>query len=351
MGAKVRYTKNGEVSIAYQVVGTGPIDLVFQPGFVSHLDLAWEEPFLARWLESLGGFARLIWFDKRGTGLSDPAEPEVAVEDRVGDVRAVMDAARSSRAALLGVSEGAALSVLFAASHPDRVASLVLWAGFPRFIVADDEADGTGWSREFFETFLDGLDQARIDGGGIGAPNPSIEGDERYREWFVRYVRAAAGPGLLRRVMAANADLDLRPLLHRVTAPTLVLHRSDETWVPIENSRYLAAHMPNARLVELPGIDHWPWLGDADAALIEIEAFLTGTRRSRRSRATWGVGALTAREHEVARLAVQDLPAAEIGARLGISERTVETHLSHAYLKLGVSSKVELAREAGRLGL
>lgn len=349
MRVKVRYAKNREVSIAYQVIGSGPIDLVFQPGFVSHLDLAWEEPFLARFLDELAGFSRLIWFDKRGTGLSDPIEPDAPPEHRIGDIRAVMDAAGSRRAALLGVSEGAALSILFAVTHPERTSALVLWAGFPRFVADDDQSPG--WTRDFFEAFLDGLEQAREDGTGIGLPNPSIEGDERYRDWFVRYVRAAAGPGLLRRVMAANADLDLRPVLDHVTAPTLVIQRLDETWVPIENSRYLAAHIPGAHLVELPGVDHWPWLGDSDAALTEIEAFVTGVRRSRRPRPAWGVGSLTKREHEVARLAVEGLQAAVIGKRLGISERTVETHLANAYLKLGVSSKIELAREAARLGL
>ena len=349
MGPQVRYARNGDVSIAYQVVGDGPIDLVFQPGFVSHLDLAWEEPFLARFLESLASFARLIWFDKRGTGLSDPVEADVSVEHRVDDVRAVMDAAGSARAALFGVSEGAALSVLYAVASPARVASLVLWAGFPRLV--DDDEEGPGLSREFFEAFLDGLDQVREDGTGIGLPNPSVEGDERYRDWFVRYVRAAAAPGLLRRVMAANAALDLRPVLGRVDTPTLVLHRVDETWVPIEHSRYLAEHVPGAKFVELPGVDHWPWLGDADGALNEIEAFITGVRRSRRPRPLWGVGSLTRREHEVARLAAGGLSAADIATRLGIGERTVETHVANAYLKLGVSSKIELVREAARFGL
>lgn len=130
MRPQVAYTKNGAVSLAYQVVGSGPVDVVFQPGFVSHLDLAWEEPFLARFLELLGSFSRLIWFDKRGTGLSDPVEDDVSVEDRVDDVRAVMDAAGSQRAALIGVSEGAALSALFAVQHPERTTALVLWADF-----------------------------------------------------------------------------------------------------------------------------------------------------------------------------------------------------------------------------
>jgi pimeloyl-ACP methyl ester carboxylesterase len=349
LGEKVRYTKNGDVSIAYQVIGSGMIDLVFQPGFVSHLDLAWEEPFLARFLEGLARFSRLIWFDKRGTVLSDPAEPVVSVEDRVGDIEAVMDAAGSPQAAMFGVSEGAALSVMFAVAHPEPTAALVSWAEFVRFVASDDDAC-PGWSPESFEAFLDGLDQVREDGtGGIGLPNPSIDGDERYRDWLVRYVRAAAGPGLLRPVMAANATLDLRPVLGRVAARTLVIHRVDETRVPIEHSRYLAAHIPGAILVELPGVDHWPWLGDADAVLTEIEAFLTGCG-ARAAPAGMGSGIAHpagARGGSGGRRA----HAADIGRRLGIGDRTVETHLANAYSKLGVSNKVELARLASRFGL
>jgi pimeloyl-ACP methyl ester carboxylesterase/DNA-binding CsgD family transcriptional regulator len=347
---RVLYATSDGVSIAYQVVGSGAIDLVFQPGFVSHLDLAWEEPFFARFLEGLAGFSRVIWFDKRGTGLSDPVEADVPVEHRLADMRAVMDAAGARRPALFGVSEGASLSALFAATDPGRVSALILWAGFAR-LVADDDDECPGWSRGFFGAFLAGLDQARADGTGIGVPNPSVEGDERYRDWFVRYVRAAAGPGQLRQIMAANARLDLRPVLRDVGARTLVIQRAGEAWVPVENSRYLAARIPGAKLVELPGVDHWPWLGDADSAVAEIEAFLTGVRRARRPRQGWGIGSLTKREHEVARLAVGGHRAADIAARLGIGERTVETHLANVYLKLGVTSKVELARQASRLGL
>ena len=342
MRPRVLYATSDGVSIAYQVVGSGAIDLVFQPGFVSHLDLAWEEPFLARFLEGLAGFSRVIWFDKRGTG---------PVGHRLADIRAVMDAAGVRRAALFGVSEGAALSALFATADPGRVSALVLWAGFALGVADDGDGGCPGWSRDFFDAFLAGLDRARADGTGIGVPNPSIEGDERYRDWFVRYVRAAAGPGQLRQVMAANARLDLRPVLRAVGARTLVIQRADEAWVPIENSRYLAARIPGAKLVELPGVDHWPWLGDADSAVAEIEAFLTGVRRARRPRQVWGIGSLTKREHEVARLAIEGHRAAAIAARLGIGERTVETHLANVYLKLGVTSKVELARQAPRLGL
>ncbi|MEY2468550.1 MAG: hypothetical protein QOF21_1248, partial [Actinomycetota bacterium] len=270
---------------------------------------------------------------------------------------AVMDAAGSRRAALFGISEGASLSVLFATAHPDRTSALVLWAGFARFVVDDDD-DAPGWTREFFEWFLDGLDQVRderaglgVVDSGLGVPNPSLEGDEKFQQWLVRYVRAAAPPGSLRRVLATNGEIDLRPVLADLRTRTLLMHRVNEGWIPVKHSRYLAARIRDSKLIELPGVDHWPWLGDADSVLTEIEAFLLGKRRTRRPRPTWGVGSLTKREHEVARLAAQGMQASDIGVRLGISERTVETHLANAYSKLGVASKVELAREAANLGL
>lgn len=337
------------MQLAYQVVGDGPLDLVFQPGFVSHLDLAWEEPFLARFLRGLARFSRLIWFDKRGAGLSDPIDEEPSLQVRVDDIRAVMDAAGSESAALFGISEGASLSALLAAEQPGRVHSLVLFAGFARAL---READCPwGWSQEFFDRFLDGLEESWTSGQGMQVPLPSVADDERYRSWLLRYLRSAGSPSMVRNLMLSNAAIDLRPILSRIETPTLVLHRADDQWVPVGASRYLAERLPNATLVELPGVDHWPWIGDPDGVLIEIEAFLTGVRRTRRERPAWGPESLTQREHQVARLAADDLSAAAIAERLGIGERTVETHLANAYLKLDVSSKVELARRASEFGL
>jgi pimeloyl-ACP methyl ester carboxylesterase len=345
---EIGYARSGGVRIAYQVLGAGPPDLVFVPGFVSHLDLAWEEPHLARFLRGLASFSRLIWFDKRGTGLSDRVPHEPPVADRIDDLRAVMDAAGSARAALLGVSEGAALCAVFGHRHPERVSSLVLFAGFARGLRGDDYP--YGWSREFFDSYLAGLDRAWSTGYGIERACPSVAGDERYHLWFARYLRAAASPGAVRDLMRANADLDLRPILHEITIPTLLLHRTDESWLPVEQSRYLVRHLPNARLVELSGVDHWPWLGDADAVLTEIEAILTG-RHPRRGRPAWGPDALTRREREVAGLAVQGLSNREIAYRLLIGERTAETHLANAYTKLGVHSRIDLVRRAAEFGL
>lgn len=346
---EIAYARSGGLRIAYQVLGEGPLDLVFMPGFVSHLDLAWEEPHLARFLRRLGSFGRLIWFDKRGTGLSDRIPGEPAAADRIDDVRAVMDEVGSTRAALMGVSEAAALCAMFGHRHPDRVSAMVLFAGFARGLRADDYP--WGWSREFFESYLAGLDRAWSTGYGIERACPSVAGDERYRSWFARYLRAAASPGAVRDLMRANANLDLRPVLGEIAIPTLLLHRVGDMWVPVELGRYLVRHLPNARLVELAGVDHWPWLGDAEAVLVEIEAFLTGRRPSRRERPTWGPEALTRRERDIAGLAVQGLSNREIAERLFLSERTAETHLANAYVKLGVHSRLDLVRRAAEFGL
>jgi pimeloyl-ACP methyl ester carboxylesterase/DNA-binding CsgD family transcriptional regulator len=346
---EIAYARSGGLRIAYQVLGEGPRDLVFMPGFVSHLDLAWEEPHLSRFLRELASFSRLIWFDKRGTGLSDRVGGEPPPAERIDDIRAVMDEVGSARASLLGVSEAASLCALFGHRHPERVSSLVLFAGFARALRADDYP--WGWSRERFESYLAGLDRAWSTGYGIERACPSVAGDERYHSWFARYLRAAASPGAVRDLMRANANLDLRPILAEIAIPTLLLHRVHDGWVPVELGRYLVQHLPNARLVELAGMDHWPWLGDAEAVLIEIEAFLTGSRPSRRDRPAWGPEALTRRERNVAGLAVQGLSNREIAERLFVSERTAETHLANAYGKLGVHSRLDLVRRAAEFGL
>jgi pimeloyl-ACP methyl ester carboxylesterase len=346
---EVEYAHVEGASIAYQVLGRGPLDLVFVPGFVSHLDLAWDEPFLARFLRGLAAFSRLVWFDKKGTGLSDPGPDVPVLDEGVAEIGAVMDAARSERAALFGVAVGAARCVQFALRHPERVSALVLFAGHARLLRDDDYPHG--WTDEVYVSVLERLGEGWPRGDVVELMNPSLAGDERFRSWFRRYCRAGASPALVRSLFLSCAALDLRPVLDRISVPTLLLHRVDDGWFSIEGSRYLAERVPGARLVEFPGADHWPWIGDADAVLAEIEAFLTGARRSRRDRPAWGPDALTRREREVARLAVDGFSARSIGERLFISERTAETHIAHAYLKLGVGSRVELARRAPELGL
>jgi pimeloyl-ACP methyl ester carboxylesterase/DNA-binding CsgD family transcriptional regulator len=345
-----RYAKSGEVSIAYQVFGDGPVDLVFVPGFISHIELAWEEPYLARFLRRLAAFTRVIFFDKRGTGLSDPVARPPGLAERMDDIGAVMDAAGSQTAALFGVSDGGCLCIAFTVAHPERSAALVTYGSFARRLRSADYP--WGWPKEHLEEVLAGMDRGWASGKWWAAANPSVANDERYQAWWARYLRAAASPSMGRGALGLNAELDIRDLLAKVDVPTLVIHRTLEQWVDVGNSRYLAAHITGARLVEASGVDHRPWLGDADEIMDAIETFLTGTpARSRTARYAAGADALSRREREIVALTMAGETAPAIAKALFISERTVESHLARAYVKLGVHSKLEVARRAAELGL
>jgi pimeloyl-ACP methyl ester carboxylesterase len=275
-----RYTKSGDTSIAYQVVGGGPLDLVLVPGFVSHVELAWEHPSLARFLDGLASFARLILFDKRGTGLSDrvPVRELPSLEQRMDDVRAVMDAAGSARAALFGFSEGGPMSILFATTHPERVSALVLYGTYAKRVRDADYP----WAptAEEHRLFLDTTE--REWGGPTQAETwaPSRADDEGFKHWWARFLRLGASPGAARAVLQMTLDIDVRHVLEAVHVPTLVLHRTDDRRIDVGNGRFIAGRVPGARFVELPGIDHLPWVGDADAIVAETEEFLTGARQT-----------------------------------------------------------------------
>ena len=350
MPPRTRYAKSGSVNIAYQVVGEGPIDLVMVPGFVSHVEVSWEQPKLAHLLTRLGSFARLIVFDKRGTGMSDPASSAPTMDERMDDIRAVMDAAGSERAALLGVSEGGSLSLLFALHHAERARALILYGSWARRMTAPDYPWGIEAPQ--LESFLATMGEAWDTGEWWGDPeHPSPFDDERHRAWWARYLRMAASPSMAQQVIRMNVEIDLREQLADVRTPTLILHRSGYFSIQVGHARFMAERIPGARYVELPGEDHRPWLGDVDAILEEIEVFLTGkVNRPRRRNAT-GIDSLSRREREVALLASRGQTAPQIAAHLIISERTVETHLASIYAKLGVASKVELITNATTLGL
>jgi pimeloyl-ACP methyl ester carboxylesterase/class 3 adenylate cyclase len=277
MPPQTRYARSGEVNIAYQVIGDGPIDLVFVPGFISHLDLQWADPRIARFLQKLASFSRLIMFDKRGTGLSDPVAGPAPLEDRMDDVRAVMDAAGSERAALFGLSEGGPMSVLFAATYPERTRALILCGTFATGTLdPDDNPGGQGW--------VDTMQRVRAllehwgDGGTLSVFAPSAD-SERERIGRGIFERSAASPQMARTLIEMGVEIDVRDLLPSVRVPTLVLHREEEH-IPVECARYLAEHIPGARLVVLPGMDHIPFYGDADGYAEEIEEFLTGARQA-----------------------------------------------------------------------
>ena len=239
------------MNIAYQAFGNGPLDLVFVPGFISHLELAWEEPYLARFLRRLATFTRVIFFDKRGTGLSDPVSRPPGLVERMDDIRAVLDAVGSQRAALFGVSDGGCLCIAFAVAHPERSASLVTYGSFARRLRSADYP--WGWSPEHLAEVLRGMERGWATGKWWAAANPSVADDERYQAWWARYLRAAASPSMGRGALGLNAELDIRHLLASVDIPALVIHRTHEQWVDVGNSRYLAAHIAGPGWLRHPG--------------------------------------------------------------------------------------------------
>jgi pimeloyl-ACP methyl ester carboxylesterase/class 3 adenylate cyclase len=273
---QTRYARSGDVSIAYQVVGDGPIDLVLVPGWLSNIDVFWEEPRLARLLARLASFSRLILFDKRGTGLSDRVSDMPSLEVRMDDVRAVMDTVGSPRAALFGYSEGGAMCVLFAATYPDRASALILGGAFARRTTAPDYPWGPTAEQQL--AFIDQMEHDWGGSVGIDARAPSLAHDERYRHWWARWLRSSASPAAAATLMRMNMEIDVRHVLPAVRVPTLVLHSINDRLIEIGAARYMAERIPGAKLIELPGIDHIPWGCDSDRIVDEIGEFLTGTR-------------------------------------------------------------------------
>jgi pimeloyl-ACP methyl ester carboxylesterase len=273
---ETRYAKSGDLNIAYQVLGDGPVDLVFVMGWVSHLEYFWTEPSFARFLRRLASFSRLILFDKRGTGLSDrvPLTQLPTLEQRMDDVRAVMDAAGSKRAVICGVSEGAAMSAMFAAAHPERTAALVMIGGYARRI--HDTSYPWGPTEAQREEFLEEIRDHW--GGPIGLEEraPSMAEDPDFRRWWATYLRMSASPAAAVALTRMNSQADIRSVLSNVRVPSLVLHRSGDRCLRVEEGRYIAERIPGARFVELPGDDHLPFVGDQDAVLDHVEDFLTG---------------------------------------------------------------------------
>jgi len=276
---ETRYTKSGDVNIAYQVVGEGPFDLIWVPGWISNVEESWEVPEYAHFLRRLASFSRLILFDKRGTGLSDRVSNESlpTLEQRMDDVRAVLEAAGSDRAAVFGASEGGNMSVLFTATYPERVRALVLagiyakrlwspdypWAPTPAQREHEHEVIERGWAGE--------MDVSEL--------APRAARDPELMRRIATFFRRSASPGAAVALNRMNTQIDTRAVLPTISVPTLVLHRTDDRNVKVEEARWIAKQVPGARYVELPGDDHLVWTGDTDTLLDEVEEFLTGVRR------------------------------------------------------------------------
>ena len=271
---ETRYAKSGDVNIAYQLMGDGPFDLVLISGFVSHLDLDLDEPRMAYFLRRLASFSRLIRFDKRGTGLSDRPGGLPDLETRMDDVRAVMDAVGSERAAFLGYSEGGPMSCLFAATYPERTSALVLYASYAKRQDPDDDYPWASTQSER-QTYAEQMEREWGVESDLGSMAPNA--DAALRAWWARRARAAASPAAARDLVLMNSLIDTRAVLPTIRVPTLVLHRTGDRDSRVEEGRYLAEHIPGARFVELAGDDHFVAI-EADQILDEVEEFLTGTR-------------------------------------------------------------------------
>jgi class 3 adenylate cyclase len=268
---ETRYAKSGDVHIAYQVTGQGQFDLVFVPGFISNLDHLWENPVRARFLTRLAAFSRLVLFDKRGTGLSDRVSNQPSLEQRMDDVRAVMDAAEAKQAALFGISEGGPMSMLFAATYPERTRALALYgsyANFNEWVLPPDR----------LEEFIGLVERGWGTGITLQAFAPSLAGSEEARRQWAQFERSGASPASVIALMRMNAEIDTRHIAPAIRVPTLVIHRTGDVRVSVLAGRYLGAHIPGAKYVEMPGLDHLFYTGNADLIADEIEEFLTGAR-------------------------------------------------------------------------
>jgi class 3 adenylate cyclase len=269
-----QYAQIGELSIAYQVLGNGPLDIVHIPSWITNVEENWNEPGYARFLHRLASFSRLILFDKRGTGLSDRVAGMPTLEQRIEDVQAVMAAVGSERAALFGSTEGSAMSALFAATYPERTRALVMYGAYARRIRSVDYPWGPN-DRER-QQFLDGIRRDWGGPAGLDMLARDAREDPNFREWWSGYLRRSSSPGAALALTTMNSGIDIRHILPTIRVPTLVLHRSGDPLCPVEGGRYIAAHIPGADYVEVPGRDHLPFVGDIDALLDPVEEFLTG---------------------------------------------------------------------------
>ena len=279
---EIHYARSGDVHIAFQTWGSGPA-FVGIPPFAQNIEAMWDDPtgLYPKFLNRIGTFTNVTHFDKRGTGLSDRVDGLSGIEERIDDIRAVMDAAGIERASIGGISEGGPMAILFAATYPERVDKLMLCSTAPRFTEGEDYP--IGLPRDGFDALAEQVVEHWTKPDSLLLPlwMPSLADDEAMKRWLPTYERACASPGAIREIWRFIREIDVRSALGAVQAPTLILHRTDELVVDVAHARYLAAHIPNARLIEMPGVDHTPWVGDVDTVLDHMEEFLTGKTQPR----------------------------------------------------------------------
>jgi class 3 adenylate cyclase len=278
---ETRYVKSDDVYVAYQVVGDGPFDLLFVPGFVSNVEAAWRDPDQSAFFRRLASFCRLILFDKRGTGMSDRGTHDFTLEQRMHDVQAILDAVGSKQAALFGVSEGGPMSLLYAASYPQRTSALAIYGSYAKRSVAPDYP--FGWDDQEWTRVLEDIKKnwGSRQSFSVSARTERPSEDPLSADRLAAYFRASASPGAAAAIMRMNRDIDVRHILHATRVPTLVLHRTGDPVIEIGHARFLAQHIPGAKLTELAGQNHTPWLGNRDAILDAVEQFLTGAHHVR----------------------------------------------------------------------
>ncbi|NNE32062.1 MAG: adenylate/guanylate cyclase domain-containing protein [Winogradskyella sp.] len=275
---KTKYAKSGNINIAYQVLGEGPIDIVYIPGWVSNLDMMWTETRLATFLTKLSSFSRLILFDKRGTGLSDRMNKYSTLEERMDDIRAVMDAVGSESAALFGHSEGGSVSMLFAATYPERTIALVTFGVFAKRKYSKDYPWApTDAKRQLSYKMVEDK-WADGDMQGLKSLVPSLADDDIFMDWFASYLRSGASPGAALELLRLNTDVDIIGILSSIRVPTLLLHRTGDIDVHVDEAKFIAERISNSKFVELQGDDHLFWAGNSYSILAEIEEFITGVR-------------------------------------------------------------------------
>jgi len=361
---ETQYAHSGDFSIAFQVIGDGPTELVFVPGFVSNLELTWDWPPLGAFYRAFTAFARVTLFDKRGTGLSDRVRLMPTTDERMDDLRAVMDASGCEQAAVVGISEGAPLAISFAVAHPKRVSALILYGPLTKATRSDDYpwAQPAEWWEEVAVHFEQAWGSPEYLEADVAWRAPSERGNDAFVRWWGIYRRLGASPGAAADLARMNAQIDVRDLLPQVAVPTLVIARDRDQVISVEHARYVAERIPAATYLELPGIDHLPFVGDADAVVNAIarmlgvhEVLSVDVSPVRSLAGEWAedgvAGLLSAREREVLWWVSRGKANAEIATALYISESTVRKHLQSAYRKLGVVNRTAaVARLSGTDG-